>query len=154
MTTPSQRSVFLGGPFKSLVSAETGVMRAADQARFESLINFFEQRGLRVFNAHRRESWGREFLKPEDCTRLDFEEIQSSDVFVAFPGAPPSPGTHVELGWASAMRKPVILLLEEGREYAFLVRGLHTVTNVTSIYYKPGEDLIPQLRTALERLGL
>ncbi|EAU64711.1 putative (deoxy)cytidine deoxyribosyltransferase [Stigmatella aurantiaca DW4/3-1] len=129
-------------------------MHAPDQARFQGLIHFFEQRGLRVFNAHRRELWGREFMKPEECTRLDFEEIQSSDAFVAFPGAPASPGTHVELGWASAMRKPVILLLEEGKEYAFLVRGLHTVTDVTSIYYKPGEDLTLPLKAALERLGL
>ncbi|NNB94888.1 nucleoside 2-deoxyribosyltransferase [Corallococcus exiguus] len=149
-----QHSVFLGGPFKALVSAETGEMREDEKARLLSLIQFFEQRGLRVFNAHRREAWGREFLTPEECTRLDFEEISSCDAFVAFPGSPPSPGTHVELGWASALRKPIVLLLEEGKEYAFLVRGLHTVSNVTSLYAKPGEDYIPRLKAVFDGLGL
>ncbi|MFY1831981.1 nucleoside 2-deoxyribosyltransferase [Myxococcus fulvus] len=153
MTTP-QSAVFLGGPFKSLVSPETGVMREQDQDRFMQLIHGLEGRGLRVFNAHRRESWGREFLAPEECTRLDFEEIRSSDAFIAFPGAPASPGTHVEIGWASALRKPLILFLEGGKEYAFLVRGLHAVGNVRYLHYVPGEDLMRRLTPELERLGL
>ncbi len=153
MTTPL-RAVFLGGPFKSLVSPETGEMREGDKNRLMQLIHFLEDRGLRVFNAHRREGWGREFLTPEECTRLDFEEIHSSEAFIAFPGSPPSPGTHVEIGWASALRKPIILLLEEGREYAFLVRGLHTVGNVRYLHYKPGEDLTRLVGLELEQLGL
>jgi hypothetical protein len=129
-------------------------MLEGDKNRFMQLIHCLEGRGLRVFNAHRREGWGREFLAPEECTRLDFEEIRSADAFIAFPGAPPSPGTHVEIGWASALRKPIILLLEDGREYAFLVRGLHAVGNVRYLHYKPGEDLARLLVPELEPLGL
>ncbi|GAA2773421.1 nucleoside 2-deoxyribosyltransferase [Saccharopolyspora taberi] len=135
----STRSVFLGGPFKALVDAD-GNMRPEERDRLEKLIAGLEAAGYNVYNAHRRESWGSKFLPPEECTRLDFEEISDSAVFVAFPGAPASPGTHIEIGWASALGKPVVLLLEEGAEYAFLVRGLHAVANVTELTLAPGED--------------
>jgi hypothetical protein len=129
------RRLFLGGPFKSLVDARTGVMSATDRARILNLIERFEHAGYTVHNAHRREGWGADFLSPEECTRLDFTEIRGCDVFVAYPGDPASPGTHIEIGWAAAFGKPIILLLEEGASYAFLVRGLHAVADVTYVRY-------------------
>ncbi|MEO3974882.1 nucleoside 2-deoxyribosyltransferase [Streptomyces sp. CAU 1734] len=139
MNRGSTGRVFLAGPFKGLVD-EHGNMRERERSRFEALIAGLEAKGYEVHNAHRRESWGAAFLTPEECTRLDFDEISGSDVLVAFPGAPASPGTHVEIGWASALGKPVVLLLEEGEEYAFLVRGLHTVADVTSLTIGARED--------------
>lgn len=133
--------VFLGGPFKASVDPATGTLRAAERTRLESVIARLESDGYEVHNAHRREGWGAAFLTPEECTRLDFEEISASDVFVAFPGAPASPGTHVEIGWASALGKPVVLLLEDGAEYAFLVRGLHTVADVVFVPVGPDSDV-------------
>lgn len=55
-------------------------------------------------------------------------QIAASDVIVAVPGPPPSPGTHIELGWASALGKPVVLLLERGEEHALMLYGLRHVT--------------------------
>ena len=143
------RSVFLAGPFKALVDPATGAMREADRTRIESVIDRLERDGYEVRNAHRREAWGAQFLTPEECTRLDFEEISTCDVFVAFPGAPASPGTHVEIGWASALGKPTVLLEEAGATYAFLVRGLHTVADVEHVEVGPGADVAEQVVTAL-----
>jgi nucleoside 2-deoxyribosyltransferase len=146
------RSVFLGGPFKALVDAD-GNMRAEERTRLEKLIAGLEAAGYHVHNAHRRESWGAKFMTPEECTKLDFEQISASDVFVAFPGSPASPGTHIEIGWASALGKPVVLLLEDGAEYAFLVRGLHTVGNVTALTLAPGEDPTDRVVSVVTRVG-
>ncbi|GAA3048094.1 nucleoside 2-deoxyribosyltransferase [Actinokineospora globicatena] len=142
-------SVFLGGPFKALVDVD-GVMRPAERARLEAIIAGLEAAGHKVYNAHRREKWGAEFLTPQECTRLDLDEITASDVFVAFPGSPASPGTHIEIGWASALGKPIVLLLEEGAEYAFLVRGLHTVAPVTYLTLTPGEDPTDRIVAAID----
>lgn len=140
--------VFLGGPFKSLVDSN-GVMRRDERSRFEALIAGLEQAGYHVDNAHRRESWGAAFLSPEECTRRDFDEIKASDVVVAFPGSPPSPGTHIEIGWASALGKPLVLLLEADTDYAFLVRGLHTVAAVVYLELSPGHDPTQPVVTAV-----
>lgn len=137
--------VFLAGPFKSLVNTETGRMDDKHKSVFVNLIAFFEDLGYAVHNAHKREAWGERFMAPEECTRVDFEEIGSCDHFVALPGHPASPGTHVEIGWASALGKPVTLLLEENKEYAFLVRGLHAVSDVRIVSFADPSECLRKL---------
>lgn len=137
--------IFLAGPFKSLVNAETGRMDDEHKSVFVDLIAFFEDRGYTVHNAHKREAWGERFMTPEECTRVDFEEISSCDHFVALPGDPASPGTHVEIGWASALGKPVTLLFEGAKEYAFLVRGLHAVVDVRIVRFADPTECLRKL---------
>lgn len=146
------RSVFLGGPFKALVDAN-GAMNTEARTRFETLIEHLEAENYHVYNAHRRESWGAKFLTPDECTRLDYDEISASTVFVAFPGHPASPGTHIEIGWASALGKPIVLLLEEGEDYAFLVRGLHTVADVTYLTIGDTGSLADEVINTVNRLA-
>ncbi|MET9364605.1 nucleoside 2-deoxyribosyltransferase [Streptomyces sp. NPDC006632] len=147
------RSVFLGGPFKALVDAD-GAMNTEARTRFETLIERLEAEDYHVYNAHRRESWGAKFLTPDECTRLDYDEISASTVFVAFPGHPASPGTHIEIGWASALGKPIVLLLEDGADYAFLVRGLHTVADVTYLTISDTQSLADEVIATVNRLAL
>lgn len=151
MITPdSRRTAFLAGPFKAIVDQETGVMRTFDRDRYEALINHLETCGYDVHNAHKREAWGANFLSPEECTRLDYEQIRDCDLFVAFPGCPASPGTHIEIGLAAALGKPMMLLLEEGHTYAYLIQGLHTVGAVTYVSMPAGEIGLTQFAAALD----
>jgi hypothetical protein len=152
MSVPNDRHLaFLAGPFKGILDAETGMIGAFERDRYEALINHLDARGYSVHNAHKRESWGANFLTPEECTRLDYENIRDCDLFVAFPGHPASPGTHVEIGWASAFGKPMILLLEERNTYAFLVQGLHVVGDVSYVSMPTGKIGLEHFATALER---
>ncbi|MER6913562.1 nucleoside 2-deoxyribosyltransferase [Streptomyces sp. NPDC000594] len=153
------RSVFLAGPFMGLVDPGTNRMATTAQLPFVQLIEHFESQGLQVYNAHRREAWGAEMIPPDRCTALDQEEIGKADVFVALPGIPASPGTHIEMGWASAFGKPIVLLLEDGREeeYGFLVRGLRSVATVEYVRYTEVRDVLGEVdaavRRAVDRLG-
>ncbi|WP_431982938.1 nucleoside 2-deoxyribosyltransferase [Streptomyces qinglanensis] len=142
-------SLFLAGPFLQLLDPDTGRMPPAARAPFSLLIEHFEAQGIAVHNAHRRESWGAELMPPEVCTPLDQEEIRKADAFVAVPGHPASPGTHVEIGWASAFGKPIVLLLEQERDYTFLVQGLHTVATVEYVVCRDPAEVLPQVDTAL-----
>ena len=139
------KKVFLAVPFKSLVDPKTGMMANHEKQKLLNLISFFEERGFSVHNAHKREGWGKDFMTPEECTAIDFKEISTCDLFVAFPGSPASPGTHIEIGWASALNKPIILLLEEGKDYAFLIKGLDAVANVISIRYQKEDDYLREI---------
>jgi len=139
------RKLFLAGPFKGLLNPNTGTMTDDEKQKFLKLIAFFESKGFLVHNAHQREAWGKALMTPEQCTEIDFNEIASCDYFVGLPGHPPSPGTHIEIGWASALKKPIILLLEAGKEYGFLIQGLYTVANVTYITYHSEADYLKGL---------
>jgi len=146
------RTVFLAGPFKAIIDPATGVMRPFDRQRYEALISHLETCGYTVHNAHQRESWGADFFSPEECTRLDYEQIRDCDLFVAFPGSPASPGTHIEIGWATVFGKPLILLLEESHTYAYLIRGLHAVSDVSYVSMPAAEIGLAQFAAALEEL--
>ncbi|MFF4583319.1 nucleoside 2-deoxyribosyltransferase [Streptomyces sp. NPDC001373] len=144
------RSIFLAGPFIQLLDPKTGEMPAGARAPFDVLIKHFEAQGLSVHNAHRREAWGAELMRPEQCTKLDQDEIRKADVFVALPGHPASPGTHIEIGWASAFDKPIVLLLERDREYTFLVQGLHTVASVEYVVHTDIAACLPAVDRAVD----
>lgn len=88
-------------------------------------------------------------MTPQQCTKIDFDEIRSCDLFVAFPGSPASPGTHIEIGWASALKKKIVLLLENERDYAFLIQGLSVVADVEYINFKGTDDLLEKIKSIL-----
>lgn len=70
------------------------------------------------------------------------------------PWPPRFPGTHIEIGWASALGKPIVLLLEDGADYAFLVRGLHTVADVTYLTISDAQSLADEVIATVNRLAL
>lgn len=129
------KRVFLAAPFKQLLD-QSQTMQTADQALLTQVMTLLEKNGLVVDNAHRREAWGQAMMTPDDCTQADFQAIAACDVLLAFPVQPASPGTHIELGWASAMGKPIVLLLEAEVTYAYLVQGLKMVGDVTYLTYQ------------------
>lgn len=95
---------------------------------------------------------GAEFLTASEATKRDYTEISRSDLFIAFPGVPASPGTHVEIGWASAIKKPMILLLEKNQKHTFLVTGLEHQANVEFIWFEDPGEIYDHLDAAVERV--
>lgn len=148
-----EKKIFLAAPFKALVNNKSNAMQDSDRKRIEDLISFFEGKGYLVHNAHKREAWGKNFMEPEECTYIDYHEIEKCDLFVAFPGIPASPGTHIEIGWASAFHKKIVLILFENQEnYAYLVRGLSSVSDVKYIIYNSDHEYLSELAKYLEEL--
>ncbi|MEV0265865.1 hypothetical protein AB0I49_31655 [Streptomyces sp. NPDC050617] len=134
-------TVFVAAPFWAYVDKETGEFDTEAFETINRILKHYDAKGCVVHNAHRREKWGQAFLEPEQFTVLDYEQICSSDVIVAAPGSPASPGTHIEVGWASANKVPMVLLLEEGKEYAGLIMGLDAFAPVKILRFTDQVDL-------------
>lgn len=147
----SGKSVFVAGPFKGMINADSGEVSASSREWFEGLMAHLERAGWVVHNAHRREAWGSQMLQPQECTRIDFQEISASDLLVAIPGPPMSPGTHVELGWASALQKPIVVVTDDIEAEAFLVRGLSSLTRV-EVVSRTSPSLHAEVMAAANRL--
>lgn len=147
-----QLRIYVGGPFQArLVDGE---LKVDDEYRalYEDLIDCFEDRGWHVFNAHRREAWGAQMLPARTLTSMDYQDVSCCDVFVATPGADPmSPGTHIEIGWASALGKRIFLLTEHGRDYAALVTGLPAVSDVTFVPFMMGGPVGTEVSDLIEQ---
>jgi hypothetical protein len=137
--------VFLGGPFKALIDPATGRLPQPVRRRYATLIAAFEDEGWEVLSAHRTEDWGAGLVSDTDCTRRDLAWMRRCSVFVAFPGDPASPGTHVELGWASALGRPTVVLVEPGTQAAALVSGLPAVAPVQIVEYRDEPDHVSEV---------
>jgi nucleoside 2-deoxyribosyltransferase len=117
--------VFLAFPFTDLVRSDTGMLHTPAIDFISVTVEALKEAGHSVFSAHAREEWGLNLFTPEMAAPADFEEMRRADIVVAFPGHDPiSGGVHVELGWASALGKPMVLYLNQGTEYSPLVVGM------------------------------
>lgn len=128
--------VFIAEDFKTIV---------------EKIYDICKKYAPEVFLALKREEYGKK-LMTDICTELDFEEMKSSDLVVAIPED--SNGTAVELGWSSAMRKRLVLILDCNRRYTPLISGLGDITDVTIIWYEKelDEKVLHEVRKSLDSI--
>lgn len=104
--------------------------------------------GHEVFLAIRKEEFGAALRPPELCTPFDMLEMETADCVVVFAGK--SYGTHVELGWAAALNKPLIIIDQENeQETTPLLTGLSSVSRSWRIKVSP---LIMQSRSEQHQL--
>ena len=137
--------IFFGAPFSKYLDDTGKTMRPEKEQLIKKMLDFLENKGHDVRNAHSREQFGKELMTPDICTKLDLEEIQKCDMFVAMPGNPPSGGVHIELGWASALNKKIVLLLRQEGKYSPLITGLNQVGQVNTVTFKNEKELFEKL---------
>lgn len=156
MTTNQEddrRHIFLAAPFAGWLDSGTGLLAAPHKDLLTSLITRLEADGRTVYNAHKREQWGGAWMGPAECTPLDYRAIVEATALVAILGPPESGGVHVELGWASAHRVPVVLLLRRGVTYSSLVLGLGEVGPCEQIWWDTPEECVSLLSDALRTMA-
>ena len=119
--------LFLAAPFTDRL-ADAGLGLQPEYRHWlESVIRVLEGRGHEVLSAHRKERWGHAVDPPDIALTRDFEWIRASDLVIAYVGDPPSPGVQMELGYAAAFEKPVLVFRTDTR-VPYLIDGLHSVT--------------------------
>lgn len=121
---------FLAYSFSALIDSKTGLVDEGNKQFLESMRNRILDKKEEVFLAHFREKWGKELMTADECTFDDFKEMNESDVVLAFPGNPISGGVHIELGWASALKKKIYIFLDKDAAYSPLIEGMKTITDV------------------------
>lgn len=120
--------VFLAAPYSQFMDSTSWQVDRLWRERLDTLRRAFLSAGAAVFNAHHSEVWGTRWRSPEVCTPIDYAAMQYCDVVCALVGTPPSGGVAVELGWASALRKPCLLLVDEDADPSPLLVGLGSIT--------------------------
>lgn len=131
-------TIFLGGPIQHA---------HCDASEFDAklrhcigLLYDFLSTSYRVLSAHVEEGFGeRSTLTSHDIVKRDYAWMSLCDVFVAvlpdaLGGLPiRTDGTLIELGWACALGKPIMLLPDQvplQTSHSHLLRGLSAVGNV------------------------
>lgn len=131
-------NVFVGGPIQHAIE-EDGFYSPLQHA-LRSVIDAVKDTGGTVFSAHVAEKFGADtpLFSPRQVSVRDFDWMQRCDVFI--PVLPVrgdtllrTDGTHVELGWASALRKPIMVVtqLPMVSSASHLLRGLPAIADVS-----------------------
>ncbi|MGD6892512.1 hypothetical protein [Bacillus mobilis] len=130
--------IFLGTPITCLLD-QNNRFQSSNQRNLQFIIDSLRGKVDTVFCAIEREAWGEELLSGEECTYLDHNEMLDTDIFIAIPNQ--SYGVYVEIGWASAIKKNIILLVNEKFGVKSpLLDGLDKLTNVKIITFESDDD--------------
>src|SRR3989344_60337 len=110
---------YIAAPFTCKMSDKRhglyGEITDTDYKSFlEAIENIIKSLGISTFLPHRDiGKWGSiPNMSLDYTTKRYFEEIDDSYIFIAYPEK--SGGVRIELGWALATNKKIILLLPEG----------------------------------------
>jgi nucleoside 2-deoxyribosyltransferase len=136
-------AVFVGGPIQWAIDRR-GSFDPRIRDVLQSVITHLRSRDAVVFSAHVEERFGAvPDLKPCEVARRDFQWMCRSDVYLAVlprngdGSSVRSDGTYIEIGWASALRKPILVLMEGLRAGAHrgsqLLEGLGCVAQVAMV---------------------
>lgn len=133
--------VFVGGPIQYAI-VESGFVGPLRNT-ITTAIRTATDNGANVFSAHVVEQFGAQTASftPEQVSVRDFRWMNKCDVFV--PVLPlmedltlrRTDGTHVELGWATALGRPIVLITKQpfAESASHLLKGLHRVGDVQII---------------------
>jgi nucleoside 2-deoxyribosyltransferase len=143
-------NIFLAAPFTDRIDPSTHVMEQSYRRWLEQIIQYLESLGYRVIGAHRREDWGAKLESPETAIQNDFAAVRDCELLIAYPGNPPSPGVQMELGFAAAFKKPIILIQENQSRIPYLLTGLGKLTRTSLIRFTNSTQLLEQLGRELE----
>ncbi len=147
--------LFIAAPITSALR-EIGPSGAVVMApRLVAFLQSLEQavacKGHETWMAHRVEEFGANIRPPHICAPLDFLALKRADGVIAY--ATDSFGVHMELGWAIALKKPVVLIRETDCDGASpLLQGLSSFGGCTEIPVKTGflADRTATLRVTAE----
>ncbi len=146
---------YIAAPFSSrMANKKHGSYGELSDANYRKFLLDIEdtvkEEGFTTVLPHRDISFWGEIpnLDLGECSKKYFEEITSSDLFVAYPEK--SRGVHIELGFAIANNKRIVLLVEDGFDLGTVIPGLKHVAKIDIINFKDMPELKVKLKEFLQ----
>lgn len=111
--------VFVACSYSDNVNYDTGEVFPAFKTALEETLRTIEKTGATVFNALRYDKYKINDLDPAEAFFLDKKHLDESDVLVVLLDDKISAGAQVEIGYAIAKNKQVILAHQPGHKLAY-----------------------------------
>jgi nucleoside 2-deoxyribosyltransferase len=126
-----EQTVFLSAPFSQLLT-DKGLPEEF-RKRLEEIIQHLEAKGWSVGSAHEREAWGEKLDSPYKAVNADLQGIEDASALVAILNSPPSPGVQMEIGFALARGKKLVLVGSPNETMPYLIRGVKERESVVTV---------------------
>jgi nucleoside 2-deoxyribosyltransferase len=142
--------IYIAAPFRAFATDEEdrfyGIMNDRGYQTFlEKVDSMLKSWGYNTCLPHRDEGkWGKLYILPEDITEICFKHIENSSLVIVFPGK--SRGVHIEIGYAAALRKKMIVFLHQGETESTLLKGLGRITEYKCLRYSSEGEIFDLLQ--------
>ena len=117
------KKIFIACPISKYLTSD-GICKDFETF-IKDIYEFCQSINSITFLALDREEYGKKKMYGSDCTTADFNEIQNTDLLIAFPED--SMGVSVELGWASALGIETIVFVDKKYRQSELVKSINSV---------------------------
>ena len=137
------KSIYLAARFTSALQNDT--FNFEFKNRLLQIINYLKNKGHEVFSAHLKENFGNIKCLPDEFVVRDFNDIKNCEYFIALIDEHFSGGVFIELGWASILKKKIIILIPVSmnkNEVTPVISGLQYLTACVISKYQDMDHLI------------
>ena len=147
---------YIAAPYtsKSTITSNAHHGRITDASYInflDSIESVVREQGFQTFLPHRDvHNWGTANLDELEIGKKSMEEVKNSDLLIAYPEQ--SVGVNIELGWASAFNKKILILVNENDRVSIMHLGLNGVTNSKIIRFRQIMDLRTKLTEELANI--
>lgn len=128
-----------------------GQIKDREYAKFlQRITNVMIECGYSVILPHKYVyEWGNTHFDAKAVVSRAFQSLSTCDILVALPEK--SMGVNVLIGWASMMRKKVIILLWEDQDISVVYAGLGFLSETKILKFKNEQELEEKLRNELKK---
>jgi len=134
--TRDQR-LYLAGPAQDLGGLNDAVMTVQLRERVTRIRDGLLAAGITVYSPAHDTGWVTSGALPGDRAPSAHRAMVDAGLVLAVVGTPLSAAVGVALGWASAQRKPIILVVDRAREHRALIDTLEAVCPVLPVEWDP-----------------
>ena len=125
----NNKRLFIACPISKYLT-EDGINKDFEEF-IKDLVSLCRKYFKEVYIALEREEYGKRKMYGSICTILDFRKIETIDTLLAIPED--SMGASIEIGWASALEKEVIVITDKKYKQSELVKSINCVTHGVTI---------------------
>lgn len=119
------KKIFIACPISKYLVAD-GISKDFE-IFIKNIYEYCQEISSTTFLALDREEYGKKKMYGADCTTADFNEMQNTDLLIAFPED--SMGVSVELGWASALGIETLVFIDKKYKQSELVKSINSIVN-------------------------
>lgn len=131
-----KNSYFISFPFSTFHENRSDLLIPKAKEFFEELTDYFNDNNIFYYLSQEQKVCRENYYTEEELTKFDYETMKKCEYVFFAPENPYSDDSYIELGWASALKKNIILLLEKNTYYPPLVTEITCMTNVKVYYYE------------------
>jgi hypothetical protein len=136
-------TMFLSIPISENFNS-SGTFRPERRRFYESFIEVLSREGANIECAALNEDWGTVKLETVEFTKYDLEAIDRSDALIVLTNTRLSSDIYLEIGYAAAQLKPVLLVVPWATRLTYMLEGMSELGKLEVIRFD-SEAEVPAL---------